>query len=131
MCPKLGSTIATSADQEPAPTPATRPACCFGNAIALVRNETTTNPEAINIAQNMSASTTADFVNSGPAMGGKPSMARLNKIHDGLALPAAKRSVNQPQKKYPISQPSGGSQSTRPSSPCVKAKTFDKYSGAR
>src|ERR1700691_5105684 len=116
MCPRLGSTIATSADQEPAPIPATRPACSFGNTIALVRNETTTNPEEINIAQNMSASTTADFVNSGTAISGKPSMAKPNNIQDGLALPAAKRSVNEPQKKYPISHPSGGNQSTRPSS---------------
>src|SRR5271156_7186743 len=117
MCPRLGSTIATSADHDPAPIPATRPVCSFGYTIALVRSETTTYPDAINIAQNISPSTTAEFANSGTAISGKPSTANPKNIHDGRASPAAKRSVNQPQKKYPISQPSGGSQRTRPSSP--------------
>src|SRR5271156_4070635 len=117
MCPRLGSTIATSADHDPAPIPATRPVCSFGNTIALVRSETTTYPDAINIDQNISPSTTAELVNSVNAISGKPSRANPTNIQVGRALPAAKRSVNQPQKKYPISHPSGGSQNTRPSSP--------------
>src|SRR5205814_5420667 len=86
-------------------------------------------PPETNIVQKNSTST-ADAETSWVAKArGNPSAVSNAKNATGRC--DAQRSAAQPQKKYPISQPSGGIHSTLPKSDWVRPSTRFKYKGAR
>src|SRR3954464_4943970 len=106
--------IACTSAHDPEPMPATIPVWVFGNISEPTRSDITTKPSAIKVDQKNSATTTGQEVARVMNAVGSERIVSSAKILTGRWSVAANRSATQPQKKYPISQPSIGIQRILP-----------------